>query len=56
MALAGAIIKKSLAPSNTGLEMTEIGLFSAMWVVHSIERWGKILQPELAAPQEALST
>lgn len=28
------------------LEMTEIGLFVAMWVVQSFERWGKILQAE----------
>ena len=26
------------------LEMVEIGLFATMWVVQSVERWGKILQ------------
>ena len=26
------------------LEMTEVGLFVAMWVIQSVERWGKILQ------------
>ena len=48
MALAGVIIKW-LWPGpwdhrTLVLEMVEIGLFAAMWVVQSIERWGKILQ------------
>jgi hypothetical protein len=47
MAFSGAIIKKWPGdwPRRTlVLEITEIGLFAAMWLVQSVERWGKVLQ------------
>lgn len=47
MALAGFII--TWLPGHWDhrtlvLEMTEIGLFVGMWIVQSVERWGKVLQ------------
>ncbi|MCA1706547.1 MAG: hypothetical protein LC808_26095, partial [Actinobacteria bacterium] len=49
MGVAGAIITFWPDPwdhRTLVLEMTEIGLFVAMWIVQSFERWGKILQAE----------
>ena len=47
MGLAGVIIAKWPGPwdhRTLVLELAEIGLFVAMWIVQSVERWGKILQ------------
>jgi len=47
MAFTGAIIKKWPGDWDhriLALEMTEIGLFVAMWLVQTVEKWGKVLQ------------
>jgi hypothetical protein len=49
MIVAGVIIRSWPGPwahRTLVLEFTETGLFAAMWVVQSVERWGRILQAE----------
>ena len=46
MSVAAGIIVKWPEPWNHRiliLEMVEIGLFASMWVVQSVERWGRIV-------------
>jgi len=48
--IVGGIIIKYVVPDPWDhrvliLEMVEISLFAMMWLVQSLERWGKILQP-----------
>lgn len=58
MLIAGLIIKFGVPDPwdhrTLVLEVTEIGLFAAMWAVQSHERWGKILQTTpTSEPQRA---